>query len=312
MGVGNAWEPLLERSISAYYEGRLAEGRLACDRLLCVPDLPANVRAVTRTNQAHYAQHIGEIAASYQEPVISRAEFPEPAWGGSWAERRPDAAALQRALALLNRGNALDQERWLSVVIDGALYVMASLGPTAVVRRDATTGGLALAAFHDAPFMARDLHGGSQLVATDDGFLALVYDVVTWEEGNQTYLHRFVRFDHAFQMTHLSHPFRLQGAGVAVACGLAREGAALALAYRVDRDCHVGSLELSEAMTLLQPIALLAPRGAHPFAMPQDLLRALQQWDRPELPGVNPVDPAHISSLRPETVIEAMHGHPRS
>lgn len=67
----NAWEALLDRSINAFYEGEFAEGRLACDQLLCLPDLPHHVRAVTRTNQVHYAQQLQHLVPSYREAAIA-------------------------------------------------------------------------------------------------------------------------------------------------------------------------------------------------------------------------------------------------
>jgi hypothetical protein len=306
MGAGDAWEALLERSISAFYEDQFPEGRLACERLLCLPDLPANVRAVTRTNQVHYARHIDEIAASYRRSTISRSLLPEAAWHASWAELNPDDAAFRSLQTLTGHADEIDWEPWLSVLIDDAIYIMSSLGPTVAVRCDLKTVELALAAFHDAPLVAQDLHGGSQLIDSGDGFLAIVYDVVTWDNGEQTAIHRFVRFDRSFQMTHLSHPFRLPGTGVARACELAREGDELALTYGFDRECTVASLDLAEALTLLQPIEHLSPHGTHPFPMPEELLATLQRWDSPMAPDVGVVDLESVLVLRPETVIDAM------
>ncbi len=60
-----AWKPLFERSVAAFYAGDFDEGRLACDRLLGVPDLPGDARDTTRRNAVHYARPLADFAPGW-------------------------------------------------------------------------------------------------------------------------------------------------------------------------------------------------------------------------------------------------------
>jgi hypothetical protein len=412
MGVADPWESLLDRSIRAFYEGALDEGRLACDRLLAMPDLPPSVQAVTRTNQLYYAPRLADLAPSYRESTIEAATLPEwepsratiaadgDTWlllvqssrqpgapsdqgqraadlagathtvlrvdrdfqplgepapvidqtdpkgdstaakkqftaarllraGGRWlavvavAAPTPDASvqlgllryipgipAFRQPRVLTSSPGGFGAADWMPVVSNDALFFVSANGATAVMRCHPITGALALEAFHDAPFLTRDFHGGSPLVEIGDGFLALVHDVVS-DDGRETVLHRFARYDPSFRLTDLSHPFLLHGAGSDRAGGLAFQNGVLAIvstgAGREPRVA-VASIDLAEALALLQPVALLAPGGNHAFPMPGDLLAALERQSAPIEPDPNGIALDHLPVLRPETAIAAMRG----
>ncbi|HEU0115863.1 MAG TPA: hypothetical protein VFQ80_14355 [Thermomicrobiales bacterium] len=401
-----AWDELLRLSIDAFYDGRLAEGRLACDRLLNLPDLPPEVRAVTHANQVFYAPTLGEIVPSLREapllvpvragwtrfnptvvadgdgwlvllrtsndryeppdthivtdagpdvrtayllvpcdadlrpigeprPVADltdgagRAPFPVQDYedcrlvrlGARWLaaaatrDRNPhgicqialldfDAARPAFAnLRLLSPATpGLYERNWMPVVADGALAFVYGLAPTAVLACDLDSGGVDLAHIHDAPHLATDLRGGSQLVAVDGGWICLVHDVIDNEEAGRTYLHRFVRLDGAFRITALSHPFRFRATTIEFAAGLARRGETLALTYGVeDREAWLADLPLAEALALLRPVAELAPNGPSAFPFPSGLLAVLESHARPA-----PAADADVAVLRPDDVIAVM------
>jgi FkbM family methyltransferase len=403
MSETTAWDRLLERSINAYYEGELAEGRLACDQLLCLPDLPESVRWATRTNQIFYASRLGTLVSGYREAVIDvaapsgAASSPTVAADGDeWlvllstsgkdasvpcdvsapvgmalchyhqrldplgapaavvdqtaANDHPDGpvhrfeecrlvrlgdrwlatvllrdrrspATCQLALldfdpiapALLHlrplTGRDRVQERqWAPVVVGAEIFLLSSFGPTAILRCDVATGALALTEIHDAPFLAGDLAATSPLVEFAGGFLGLAYDTIVKDSGETIRLHRFVRFDPSFRVSDLSHPFRLEENGHALAGGLARNGERLALAYAVDGQlARLATLDLAEAAALLRPVELLVPGGPHPFPLPPDLLAALATWAPPPRHDPGQRDPGQLPVLRPETMIDMLN-----
>ena len=61
-----SWEPVLQRSINAFYEGEFSEGRNACLTLLAEPALPPEVRELTYRNQTFYAQPLRELVEGAQ------------------------------------------------------------------------------------------------------------------------------------------------------------------------------------------------------------------------------------------------------
>jgi hypothetical protein len=83
----SSWMPIFQRSIDAFYEGQIIEGRYACLQLLNEPALPEQVREQTFRNQSFYAQPLTELApgCSWHELAIAAGEYqrrrdPSPVW----------------------------------------------------------------------------------------------------------------------------------------------------------------------------------------------------------------------------------------
>lgn len=55
------WRPLFECGARAYYEGDVAAGRQALERLLARPDLPPEIRQQARRNQIFYAAPLSDL-----------------------------------------------------------------------------------------------------------------------------------------------------------------------------------------------------------------------------------------------------------
>jgi predicted O-methyltransferase YrrM len=68
--VPAGWASLLSVSIDAYYDGNLAAGREACDRLLCLPHVPGSVIDETRRNLLFYARPLAEQAEGVEERCL--------------------------------------------------------------------------------------------------------------------------------------------------------------------------------------------------------------------------------------------------
>jgi GR25 family glycosyltransferase involved in LPS biosynthesis len=66
MSMPNYWM-FEERSIHAFYEGGLEQGRVACELLLNHPHAPDNIRRNARLNSVYYAPLLQELLPSYQE-----------------------------------------------------------------------------------------------------------------------------------------------------------------------------------------------------------------------------------------------------
>ena len=61
------WRTDFDRTISAFHEGAMAEGRLACDRVLGYPETPEDIRVVARRNAVHYAPELRELLPAYRD-----------------------------------------------------------------------------------------------------------------------------------------------------------------------------------------------------------------------------------------------------
>ncbi|MDR3476093.1 MAG: hypothetical protein P4M09_30985 [Devosia sp.] len=106
-----------------------------------------------------------------------------------------------------------------------------------------------------APGVALDqLHGGSQAIPFDDGWLALTHEVSLIEES-RVYLHRFVRYDGQMQLTQFSEAFMLNGRGVEFAAGLAwhQDGERLIVSYGVkDSEAWLATVSTTDVRRAIQ------------------------------------------------------------
>lgn len=106
------WRPLFERAVHAFYEGDLAGGREASERLLGRDDLPAAVRLQARRNQTFYAPCLRELAPS----VITSSIAVEVPTG--WSCFNPSIAADDGGFGLIVRSSNYSVARMRYTVHD--------------------------------------------------------------------------------------------------------------------------------------------------------------------------------------------------
>jgi GT2 family glycosyltransferase/SAM-dependent methyltransferase len=66
VGTGD-WQALFDRTVSAWAEGDMAAGRMACDLVLNHPDTRQTSRDIARRNAVHYAPELRHLIPSYRE-----------------------------------------------------------------------------------------------------------------------------------------------------------------------------------------------------------------------------------------------------
>jgi FkbM family methyltransferase len=197
-------------------------------------------------------------------------------WGGGWrvacgvVDRHPSCvghiavATLElesegprfRDLRIVSEIGSLRWEKnWMPFRDGDDLRFVYSCGPTEVLRFDPARGSVSPTARHPAPPIAGVLRGGSQGVRVDGGWLFAVHQSADFDEGNRCYLHRWLKLDDGYRLTHLSPPFTLLGEEVEFCAGLARDGDRLVASFGVgDREAHLLDLSLPEVLALLRPL----------------------------------------------------------
>jgi hypothetical protein len=101
--------------------------------------------------------------------------------------------------------------------------------------------------------MAEGFRGGSQVIAFDGGWLALVHEVRV-RDGRRQYRHRFVWLDEANSLRRVSRPFFFHKQGVEFAAGLAwhPDGKRLLVSYGVDdRESWIAEVDANDVQWLL-------------------------------------------------------------
>ena len=180
----------------------------------------------------------------------------------------PDAGTCRLTdwRVLRPEGERKHEKNWMPLVDGDALRFIYLCDPTRLVDDTARTVAESV-----PPIAADEFKGGSQAIAFDDGWLAVIHEVTT-HGGNRSYHHRFVWFDAAGALHKLSRRFYLQRKGVEFVAGLAwhPDARRLLLSYGVkDYETWLATVDADEVRAILPGIeALVLPRGdAGPTAM---------------------------------------------
>ncbi|HEU5433709.1 MAG TPA: glycosyltransferase, partial [Thermomicrobiales bacterium] len=94
-----AWRPLFQQTIDDYYQGKLDEGREACERLLSLADLPPDIRQQARRNAIFYAPPLAEWVPGLRTlPLVTSV----PA---GWSTFNPSIAAAPDGFRMILRSS---------------------------------------------------------------------------------------------------------------------------------------------------------------------------------------------------------------
>lgn len=160
------------------------------------------------------------------------------------------------AMHLLSDGRERHEKNWMpaSDGTSGVLRFVHSCNPTIVLRYQDDIGGVTPERVGEAPAIAREFSGGSQVVPFEGGGLCLVHEAADFDNGSRVYSHRWVWFDANWEIARLSPPFRLVHHGVEFAAGLAWSGSDLVISFGVwDREAYLGVVSAAEVTAMLAP-----------------------------------------------------------
>jgi hypothetical protein len=148
-------------------------------------------------------------------------------------EETPKICRLSDWRVLRPDGSQRHEKNWMPRLAGDSLDFIYSCDPCRLVDEQARTLGEST-----PPILADGFRGGSQAVAFDDGWLALVHEVRV-RDGRRQYRHRFIWLDQTSRLRRVSRPFFFQKHGVEFAAGLAwhPDGKRLLISYGID-DCE--------------------------------------------------------------------------
>ena len=142
------------------------------------------------------------------------------------------------------------QKNWMPVAGRPGKFLYLC-DPTIVI--DTAFGTTTEIARHAAPACLTDLRGGSQVIAHEDGWLAITHEVAWRPE--RVYLHRFVKFDQSFRVVAVSDTFFFARVGIEFAAGLARDGDRLVASFGVnDASAHLALFDPAGVSHALRPL----------------------------------------------------------
>lgn len=162
---------------------------------------------------------------------------------------------VSRAKPLRGPWSRYHQKNWMPFVDGENLRVIYSTYPEVILsisnpEDDATT--TVDSAQAEASMTPGNLRGGSQAIATPEGWLFVIHTVDASGE-DRTYLHRFVLMSRALRVIAMSRPFHFRKRGVEFCAGLAVDGDRVVASFGVDdREAWLGVFRLSEILTGLE------------------------------------------------------------
>jgi len=166
-------------------------------------------------------------------------------------------AAAVTNLKVLDGLNAQTHEKnWMPIEGRGGwLYACHHGGHVVTVDADPDlAGGWQLVQRAEAPPIASQFRGGSQLIPWRGGYLCLVHEVAH-VNGQRTYEHRFVWFDEQLRISRLSQPFWFQARQIEFAAGLASLDGRLVASFGVqDAEAWLMTITEEAAWSLLRPV----------------------------------------------------------
>ena len=171
------------------------------------------------------------------EQVLARIDCAPsgPARLADWCVLRPE-------------GSHRHELNWMPLISGDELRFIAACDPVRVVNEQART------VTERTPSIAAELfRGGSQAIAFDRGWLALIYEV-SWQGGTRSHLHRFVWLDAEFALRGVSRRFCLQQPGVELASGLAwhPDGDCLLISFGIkDREAWLATVKAEDVRAIL-------------------------------------------------------------
>ncbi len=198
-----------------------------------------------------------------------------------WAridDSAPDVCRLTAWRPLYPEGPRLHEKNWMPFVEActkatgaDALRFVYLCDPTRILDDQARTVAKTI-----PTIAAENFRGGSQAIAFDGGWLALIHEDVS-RDGQRFYHHRFVWLDAAYTLRRVSRRFYLNQNGIEFAAGLAwhPDGQRLMVSYGVgDCESWLGAVNADEVRSTLDEVALSqdnsapAPSFSEQAAMP--------------------------------------------
>ena len=152
-------------------------------------------------------------------------------------------------------GSRQHEKNWMPFLTGDVLRFIYLCDPTRILDP-----GAKIVAESVPPIAAECFRGGSQAIAFENGWLALVHEVIG--EGRERYYHhRFIYLDDAMQLQKVSKPFFFEHHGIEFAAGLAPhpDEAQLVISYGIeDRESRVATVATAEILRLLDDVKTLA------------------------------------------------------
>lgn len=129
------------------------------------------------------------------------------------------------------------EKNWMPI-LDMPYHYVKWTNSTEIVKLDITTKKAETVKLVEQKFnFPRDLRGGSQVLKYKDYYIALTHEVDLWknylDRKDAQYYHRFVVWDHDWNIVHFSQEFKFIDSNIEFSCGLAIDGDSMLIPFGI-------------------------------------------------------------------------------
>ena len=153
------------------------------------------------------------------------------------------------------------EKNWLPFIKDGQFHMIYSFDPFVIYKPDLDTGTGIIKQNLFMRFIHSDKHdlsrfsGSAPPIEFDDGYLVIVHETI--DDGQRTYLHRFLTFDKNFAIQKISKPFIFLHKGIEYTCGMTIDHSKDNLIIPIgieDREAYLCTVNLATVRSMLEPL----------------------------------------------------------
>lgn len=147
------------------------------------------------------------------------------------------------------------EKNWLPFIQNNTLHVIYSYDPFIIYSVDENTGATKESVKYSPDYDFSSFRGSAGPIPFDDGYLAVVHEVV-FKEG-RIYLHRFLYLDQDFKVTKISKPFTYKHIGIEFCCGMTLDHSNKKLLMGIgieDAEALIATVDLDTVRSMLQPL----------------------------------------------------------
>lgn len=128
--------------------------------------------------------------------------------------------SIESFTPLLGPDPLRSEKNWLPFKMDGKLHLLYSSDPFTVYQPELSTGNCTPIFKYDPVYDFSQFRGSAAPILFNEGYLMIIHEVNSRQDGSRVYTHRFVFLDEHFQIEKISMPFTFKHQGVEFCCGM--------------------------------------------------------------------------------------------
>ncbi|HSX04016.1 MAG TPA: glycosyltransferase [Rhabdochlamydiaceae bacterium] len=172
-------------------------------------------------------------------------------------EKKDAMAQIEKFIPLKGPDPNRYEKNWLPFVKDDQLFAIYSYDPLIINKPNIESGEWEEFFCYTPEYDFSRFRGSAGPIALEDGYLALVHEVVMLSDIERCYLHRFIYFNKNFIITKVSLPFTFQHLGVEYCCSMTLDHTGTKLVMPIGIEDKEAYLCIVDLVSVLDSLRML-------------------------------------------------------